>query len=167
MNVNRVIALLKDLEGWRDYDGLLRRIAERTEESGDCLLWTGAKSAAGYGQLRHEGQTWYVHRLAFVLFVGPLDDGLELDHLCRQRACWRPDHLEQVPHAENVRRGEGGWPDTARARGIATNKAKAAARTHCGNGHRWTPENTYVYPHKRVCKACLRDYKRRRRAGLL
>lgn len=145
---------------------LLERLSPRTDFTAPngCWVWLGAKSTAGYGQIRYQDKTCYVHRLAYVELVGPLDPAKELDHLCRVRACWNPLHLEQVIHAENCQRGEGGWPDTARQKGQATNRAKAAARTHCGNGHLWTPENTYSYPKKRVCKTCLREQKRQWRA---
>jgi hypothetical protein len=68
-----------------------------------CWIWNGCHDHAGYGSSRR-GKP---HRVSWVLTNGPVPDGLELDHLCRQRSCCNPDHLEAVTHLENVRRGAG------------------------------------------------------------
>jgi hypothetical protein len=71
-----------------------------------CWLWTAFKNRDGYGRFNAGGnQPVLVHRFAYELLVGPIAEGLELDHLCRVRACVRPEHLEPVPHRENLRRG--------------------------------------------------------------
>jgi hypothetical protein len=72
-----------------------------------CWLWTGLKSASGYGHFHKRGQAVSVraHRLAYALVCGPAPAHLDLDHLCRNRACVNPSHLEPVPHVVNVRRG--------------------------------------------------------------
>lgn len=77
----------------------------RVDRSGDCWLWTGALSGAGYGQLRSGGKTAYAHRYAYELLVGQVPEGLQLDHLCQNRACCNPAHLEPVTQEENIRRG--------------------------------------------------------------
>lgn len=75
-----------------------------------CWLWDGNISGSGYGYLSQrvgaEGRpaSVYAHRMAYEMFVGEVPAGLEVDHLCRVRSCVRPDHLEPVTHAENVRR---------------------------------------------------------------
>ena len=69
-----------------------------------CWIWEAAK-VRGYGAIRVKGRTTYAHRFAYEQLVGPIPDGLELDHLCRIPACCNPAHLEPVTHAENVRRG--------------------------------------------------------------
>lgn len=75
-------------------------------EPGPCWPWPGARNAAGYGRMtsdRHGGET-YVHRIMYREVRGQIPDGCEIDHLCRNRACCNPDHLEAVPRAENARR---------------------------------------------------------------
>lgn len=82
------------------------RLAEKFRAaSGGCWEWTGGRSAAGYGMIRDEGQVVvYAHRALYQLLVGPIPEGLELDHLCRNRACVNPAHVEPVTHEENMRR---------------------------------------------------------------
>lgn len=86
-----------DLARWLSY-------VERT--SGGCWLWTGSLSADGYGVMlrRGPGRSNYAHRFAYETFVGPVPEGLELDHLCRVRACVNVEHLEAVTHVENLKR---------------------------------------------------------------
>ncbi|MFF1336357.1 HNH endonuclease signature motif containing protein [Streptomyces sp. NPDC058290] len=82
------------------------------------------------------------HRWAYRDSRGDIPDGLELDHLCRHPACVRPDHLDPVTHAENVRRGRAG--------------INSAVKTHCPAGHAFDEANTRVRNGKRECRACGR-----------
>lgn len=116
-----------------------------------CWEWTGA-TVSGYGVLLVEDRTVFMPRWAYERFVGPIAEGLEPDHLCRVRACVRPDHLEPVTHRVNVLRG-------------VSFAAENARKTHCIRGHEFTPENTYPNGRGRGCLACKkwRDANRPRR----
>jgi HNH endonuclease len=121
---------------------LLKRI-EIAEDG--CWLWTGATNESGYGYVWAGGRRWRAHRLAYSLFVSDLPEGMEIDHLCRNRGCVNPDHLEAVDHRTNCLRGRNAQSE----------------KTHCRNGHEYTPENTYVYQGERSCRTCGRDRCRR------
>ena len=152
---------------WRNQERkpLWQRFEEKyiPEPMSGCWLWTAATTVAGYGQLGRaggRGQTaWMAHRLSWELHRGPIPAGMHIDHLCRNPACVNPDHLEPVTQRENLLRGVGV-------------SAVNAAKTHCANGHAFTPQNTYVFPRNgsRQCMMCRRavDAKRasrKRKAG--
>ncbi len=118
-----------------------------------CWEWSGDIATNGYGSFRYGpmagGQKQKVgraHRLAWELFVGPIPNGLVIDHLCRNRRCVNPNHLEPVTHSENLLRGSKTNGNTF--------------KTHCKRGHEFTEENTYRYPSgkKRQCLTCKRDH---------
>lgn len=71
-----------------------------------CWIWQRSVDDKGYGRIAIKGKQWKVHRLAYTLFVGPIPQHLELDHLCRHRDCCNPEHLEPVTHRENFMRGK-------------------------------------------------------------
>jgi HNH endonuclease len=77
----------------------------RSEPADACWLWSGARTAAGYGARWLDGRTRYVHRLSYEALVGPIPEGLTIDHLCHNRACCNPAHMEVVTRSENGRRG--------------------------------------------------------------
>lgn len=125
-----------------------------------CWEWQGSVSPSGYGRARVGNTNSYAHRVTYVLLRGPIPEGRELDHLCRNRACCNPDHLEPVTCRENVLRGY-------RARGKATVNH---ASTHCKSGHAFDVANTrdtfvagQANP-RRFCRACDRERKRQERA---
>lgn len=81
------------------------RFWSRIDKAADgCWNWTGAMLASGYGSLRVDNHAHVVHRFAWELLRGPIPDGLQVDHLCRNRRCCNPDHLEPVTQQENLRR---------------------------------------------------------------
>jgi hypothetical protein len=97
----------------------------------DCIIWEGKARVDGYGRKRVGGRKQVLaHRYVYEREVGPVPEGMTLDHLCRVRDCVNPAHLEPVPFRENVLRGVGPT-------------ARNAHKTHCEHGHEFTPENTY------------------------
>lgn len=116
-----------------------------------CLLWQGRKNN-GYGAIKVNGQSQYVHRVMYEMFVAAIPQGLTIDHLCRVRHCANPAHLEPVTMRENIMRSEGP-------------AAVNASKIHCPQGHEYTPENTLVKRGKRHCRACVREDDRQRKAA--
>lgn len=82
----------------------LRRFWSKVVKTEDCWEWTGAKTGAGYGHVLLNYKNVYAHRLSYELLVGPIPEGLVIDHVCRNRGCINPEHLEPVTPRENVMR---------------------------------------------------------------
>lgn len=127
-----------------------------------CWLFVGASTRGGYGVIGNGPHSVvYAHRLAYEAFVGPIAEGLQIDHRCRVRCCCNPAHLEPVTPLVNVTRGI--VADVQRAR--------HAAQTHCKRGHLYDDANTYRRTNgRRACKQCQRDHVqefRRRTSPLL
>lgn len=116
----------------------------------DCWLWLSTKQQDGYGYyaVNENGKRWgkCAHRIAYELVIGPIPDGLVLDHLCDNKSCVNPAHLEPVTQAVNLLRSK------------KTVNSINAAKTHCKHGHEFTSENTYIAPSvgTRHCKTCIK-----------
>ena len=119
----------------------------------DCWVWTGSRHPTGYGQFAAKGGTKRSHRFAWELLVGEIPHAMTLDHICRNKPCVNPDHMEVVTAQENNLRS-------------GSFSALNARKTHCRHGHEFTPENTYVQYNKgkpgRRCRTCQLAYMAKR-----
>lgn len=132
-------------------------IPDYAPQLGPCWIFTGSKTPGGYGQFRPEsrGPCWVAHRYSYGLAGLEIPEGLQLDHLCRVRACVNPGHLEPVTQLKNIRRG-------------TSVAVRNAAKTHCPKNHPYDDENTYSDPgtNWRRCRQCARDrYLQRKEAA--
>jgi hypothetical protein len=124
-----------------------------------CWNWSGSVNRGGYGVVTvggRSGKKLYAHRIAYELYLGPIPHGLDIDHLCRNRRCANPSHLEAVTRRINIVRGIG-----PKILGSLN-----ANKTHCSNGHPFNEKNTvHRIDGGRRCRAC--DQSRRSKLGSL
>jgi len=118
-------------------------------EPGGCWIWQARIEDNGYGWFRH-GETNWAHRASYLLLVGPIPEGMSIDHLCYTPACVNPDHLDPVPAGRNAQRYFGGWSE-------------------CDKLHPGEPTEQVTQKRGRVrCAVCHRVHeqeRRRKRAG--
>lgn len=132
------------------WDKFIQRVEVTTN---GCWIWTGAKTGGGYGIMSHHSENISTHRFAYEAVIGPIPEKLHIDHLCRNRICCNPIHLEPVTQRENLLRGE-----TLIARNMLV--------THCPKGHPYDEANTYLMKlpnrphHGRYCRACHNERER-------
>lgn len=111
------------------------RFKRKTKVVNDCWVWNGTVGKNGYGKTTLKSVHMSAHTASYKLFVGDIPKGLHLDHLCRNKLCVNPSHLEPVTPGENVRR-------------------HYAHQTHCKHGHKYTLSNTYFRPSGRGIRGC-------------
>ncbi len=130
------------------------KVFAKIDKTKGCWNWTGSLNKKGYGEAVFEGKKYKVHRLIYTFCGNIIPQGLELDHLCRNRKCVNPNHLEPVSHLENIRRG------------LPFRKKK----THCKKGHEFTADNTIYLMRKngkgnRVCRTCKKESQKKYMVG--
>lgn len=131
---------------------LLQRFWSKVEKTSTCWLWRGPLNTKGYGLWHANGRRFMAHRTSYAIMGGAITKEDQLDHLCRVRNCVNPAHLERVTNKINILRGEGLTAQNAR-------------KTHCPNGHAYTPANTMLVKGGdghigRRCRECARAMNR-------
>ena len=117
-----------------------------------CWVWVACRYPNGYGQIYWDGKMRLAHRIVYTLLIEEIPKGLDIDHLCRNRSCVNPKHLEPVTHRENVMRGNSPVVDQV-------------SRTHCPQGHELSGSNlvaSMLKDNKRACRQCRKELGKRR-----
>lgn len=119
------------------------RFWSKVEKTSTCWNWTASDRGEGYGCFWFNGKNHQSHRLSYENSKGKITSELEIDHLCRNRKCVNPEHLDAVTKRDNILRGIGIGAINSR-------------KTHCIHGHEYTPENTYIRKNQkgRDCRQC-------------
>jgi hypothetical protein len=118
------------------------------EPNTGCWLWMRSVKNSGYGQYRIGSRVFLAHRLLYEALIGPIPNGLTIDHLCRTKSCVNPAHMDPVTMGVNALRGD-------------SPPSRNAHKTHCLRGHEFTPDNTAKWRTKRNgrrCRECNRLY---------
>lgn len=116
------------------------------EKTSGCWPWHGKPNTYGYGRIRAVGRRYAAHVFSFLMHGGVIPNGLQLDHICRNRMCVNPEHLEPVSLVTNVMRGMSPMSQNAR-------------KTHCKRGHLLSRDNVIPRPRGRECRTCRQWYR--------
>lgn len=136
-------------QGTTDHSGnprnfpILDRLMYYVEKTDTCWHWVGMTCSRGYGRIAYHGGLKQAHRISYELHVGPIPDGLEIDHLCRVRHCVNPEHLEPVTHKANVMRAPLSLPN------VASNLTKCI-EGHTEDERAWTANSNF----DKFCRSC-------------
>lgn len=109
----------------------------------ECWEWRTGLTDTGYGQTTFNFKTYRAHRVAYTFFYGAIREGYTLDHLCKNRKCVNPNHLEVVSSYENMLRSD-------------TSLINNYKKTHCKRGHAYSGKNLSLIKGHRLCRACMR-----------
>ena len=140
-----------------NYEKIRGRISDDATAEPGCWDAPGMPFAnSGYGRVKVNYQSRLAHRVSYELAYGPIPEGLVIDHICRNRRCFRPSHLRAVTQQEN----------TLAPGSLAVTKV-LSEKTHCPQGHEYTEDNTWHEPvngkfRRRQCRACMRARSRRK-----
>jgi hypothetical protein len=150
MSESNIVIKLPSIGRYRSLDEriVLWKILRSRRTNKGCWLWQGHRSHKGYANVSYNKKSCSLHKLVWEHFNGKVPPKLQLDHLCRNRHCWNPDHLEPVTNQVNCQRGNTGQ--------------HFAKKTKCPKGHPYSEENTYKYRGSRSCLTCRRESARRR-----
>ena len=123
-----------------------QRFFEKIKHNGLCWEWKGCKLESGYGMFSLNGKLGYAHRASYILFRGLIQTKFVVHHLCKNRSCVNPIHLESITQKDNLLKGDSFQGANGR-------------KTHCIHGHKLTPDNCYTSSGYRDCKTCrkIRD----------
>jgi len=131
-------------------------IWKNVKQTNSCWYWIGELNDKGYGRIQVNGERFSAHDFFYETFIGPIPNGLELDHTCRVRNCVNPSHLEPVTHSENVKRA---WA------------IRIKNTPNCPHGHPYDKKNLYIFKQKktgkswRMCRRCRANNQMRYRAN--
>lgn len=131
---------------------LKERFESKIKKVDSCWVWTGSKTDQNYGLIWLNGRHTRAHRVSYVLYCGVLNEGMVIDHLCKNTLCVNPDHLEQVLQSENVKRGNAGKSNNAQRK-----------KTHCPKGHEYSRITKNGYRQCGICRSRQEMESRKRR----
>lgn len=127
----------------RQTQPLMERVWSHVQKADGCWTWSAYTDKRGYGRIKVAKRTLFAHRVVYEHVREPIPKHLQVDHLCRNRGCVNPAHMELVTTRQNTLRG-------------ISPTAQNARRTHCLKGHPYDLFNTYLERGRRTCRICLR-----------